>query len=323
MIQHVLGGNIQPAIPRSRQKDWNVSLRNTAACAAFFLRAHPIGNASAMDMGNFRDFRRSAQMFDDARSRFHGAECSDKSYIVKRLCSDFRSRRSDFRALHFAMLKDWLKSALDHAHIGQAPLSRKLTAEIGRNIDRAAVNKMVKGGRGISADELLAIAKITGYPAPTSTPNEIADLGDANVKVTIKGFVQAGSWSENEEWSGDDWTDIQIAPVPEYPGIKLNACRVRGDSMDKVYPEGTVLVWINIIEAMEAPQSGKRYIVRQERNDGAEYETTVKTYVENSTGKWLMAESNNPEFQGPIKLANGTADTVQIIGRVVRSIREE
>lgn len=50
--------------------------------------------------------------------------------------------------------------------MSQAELSRRLTAELGRSIDRAAVNKMTTGRRGIDGEEVLAIERILDHPAP-------------------------------------------------------------------------------------------------------------------------------------------------------------
>jgi phage repressor protein C with HTH and peptisase S24 domain len=93
--------------------------------------------------------------------------------------------------------------------------------------------------------------------------------------------------------------------------------------MNKVYPDGTILVWVNINEICEAPISGRRYIVCRRRDGGSLYEMTVKTYIENETGRWLIAESDDPRFQGAIKLIESDNDEVELVGRVVRSIREE
>lgn len=64
------------------------------------------------------------------------------------------------------MLSDWLRKALQASNTKQAELARILSERLGRSIDRAAVNKMVKGSRAIQGDELLEIEKITGYDAP-------------------------------------------------------------------------------------------------------------------------------------------------------------
>ncbi|WP_375705242.1 hypothetical protein [Bartonella sp. AA86SXKL] len=48
-------------------------------------------------------------------------------------------------------ISQWLQNALSEAGLSQSELSRQLTASLGRSIDRAAVNKMLKETRDISA----------------------------------------------------------------------------------------------------------------------------------------------------------------------------
>jgi phage repressor protein C with HTH and peptisase S24 domain len=67
------------------------------------------------------------------------------------------------------MFTDWLKQALKDSGMGQAELARRLTAQLGRSIDRAAVNKMASGKRSISADELVSIASILKVDAPSGS----------------------------------------------------------------------------------------------------------------------------------------------------------
>jgi hypothetical protein len=65
------------------------------------------------------------------------------------------------------MLKDWLIAALEkEPKMTQAALARELTVMLNRSIDRAAVNKMTKGERGVSADEMLAIMKLRNADPP-------------------------------------------------------------------------------------------------------------------------------------------------------------
>ena len=89
-----------------------------------------------------------------------------------------------------AMLHQWLRKALDHSNIGQADLARRMTEILNRSIDRAAVNKMLKGpvpgGRKIAGDEVLAISQITRFPPPR------APIEDDNT-VPVVGYVGAGA----------------------------------------------------------------------------------------------------------------------------------
>ena len=73
------------------------------------------------------------------------------------------------------MLSEWLRKAMDAAGMSQARLSRELTEALGRSIDRAAVNKMLKNGRKISADELVAITRILNVDPPAGA-SQSSDL---------------------------------------------------------------------------------------------------------------------------------------------------
>lgn len=83
-------------------------------------------------------------------------------------------------------LSKWLASALAHSGMSQAELARQMSEHLGRSIDRAAVNKMLRlvqrpsGGkpRRLSADEMVAVEKITGYAAPAGARRKLIDSFD-------------------------------------------------------------------------------------------------------------------------------------------------
>ena len=232
------------------------------------------------------------------------------------------------RYLPVAMKKDamrlWLLGALEHAAMSQAELGRRLEKKLGSNFDRSFVNKMARGGRGIRATELFAIAEITDYapPEPALQSGIINNSQEASVSVMVQGFARAGSWAKSLDLPQEEWKEIMITPVDEYPGLALHGCRVCDRAMDKIYPPGTILVWVALADTREEPISGKRYLVRRSNEDGSAHEVTVKTYIVNSSGRWLVNESEDPEWQGALHIGNDS-DHIEIIGRVVRSIREE
>lgn len=227
------------------------------------------------------------------------------------------------------MITEWLKKAIETSGLSQAEIARLMSERLGRSIERAAVNKMLKGpgpgGRQILADELIAISAITGIapPLPPDGDNVKQSSTKNFATVSLNGYVQGGVWTDKPEWPQADWREMTIAPIDEYPDATLYACQVRGKSMNKVFPEGTLLIWVNIQDVGEIPISGKRYIVRRSRNDGQEFEMTVRTFIRNQSGEWLVSESDDPESQGAIKLTPSDRDQIEIIGRVIRSIREE
>ena len=60
----------------------------------------------------------------------------------------------------------WISKALKKSHLSQADLARQMTLMCERSINRVAINELVNGPRRLLADEMLAIAEITGQPLP-------------------------------------------------------------------------------------------------------------------------------------------------------------
>jgi transcriptional regulator with XRE-family HTH domain len=140
----------------------------------------------------------------------------------------------------------------------------------------------------------------------------------------VKGDVQAGVWKDAWQFDEDDWE--------RYTGradIKVNlrerfGLRVVGESMNAIYPPGTVLDCIAYSGDAVIP-NGKRVIVQRVRN-GDETETTVKEYYRDADGiEWLVPRSNNPSFQSSFR-ADQEEDGISqaaIIGLVVAAIIPE
>lgn len=208
---------------------------------------------------------------------------------------------------------------MEQRSLKQAELSRLLSEELGRSIDRAAVNKMLKGGRSISGDELLAIEQITGLPAPRAQPVSPVEMRP----VQVIGHVQAGYWTEAFEWEEEDRYVVPVPADPELKPYKLTGAEMRGASMNKWRPEGTVIVFTDQIETAEDLRAGSRYVIER-TNSAGEHECTVKRLWRDEQGKfWLLPESTDPRFQEPIQIGGADDDTVRIMGRVAYSVARE
>lgn len=217
----------------------------------------------------------------------------------------------------FGMLSEWLQKALAAAGRSQSDVARMLTETLGRSIDRAAVNKMAKGTRKIAADELIAMARYLNAPAPSQ------NVGLRT--ITVAAHVQAGYWAETWEWADDDKYEVAVPADPLLDGFQLYGAETRGPSMNRRWPERTVVVFTNVAETEETLTPGKRYIVQRTRADGAT-EHTVKLLHRDEKGKfWLVPESTDPLFQTPISVEDGAidGDTVAIVGRVHFSVARE
>jgi transcriptional regulator with XRE-family HTH domain len=93
------------------------------------------------------------------------------------------------------MLSEWLQTALNDSGVSQSELARLLTERLARSIDRAAVNKMLKGSRTISGEELLAIEAITGITAPKEIHVPLA-------------------WRERSAQERPSWQSTMVAMIP-------------------------------------------------------------------------------------------------------------
>lgn len=170
------------------------------------------------------------------------------------------------------MLSDWLRTALDATQMSQTALATELTNHLHRSIDRAAVNKMVKGTRDIAGDELLAIEEITGFEAPKT------------IKVPLRGRVSAG---EGAIAFDDDNSELIEAPARARP--TTIAVEVSGDSMFPAYDPGTILFYSeNVPPEMRV---NRRCIVRLV--DGRMF---VKILRRGSTDHTWTLQSINPNY---------------------------
>lgn len=143
-------------------------------------------------------------------------------------------------------------------------------------------------------------------------------------QISIQGAVQAGIFRERMEYDQEEWESFTGAPEVSAPINHRFGLRVEGDSMDLLYPPGTVLECVRYWGESVIP-NGKRVIVQRESEAG-EYETTVKEYMEDKDGVvWLVPRSSNPAFQAPFRCDQPGPGIVKVsvVAIVVASTRYE
>lgn len=163
-------------------------------------------------------------------------------------------------------------------------------------------------------------------PVYDVTPGEIAwKPAQAGLRrVRVKGSLQAGEWAETNEWEEDRQRDVMIPDDPELRPVSLYAGEVAGDSMNRIYPAGTVVVLSPVGgTGPDQVREGARYHVRHTRRDG-QVEDTIKTLVRGEGGHWwLKPESTHPEHQSWIPLDGVEGETIELIGRVRYAVKRE
>lgn len=192
------------------------------------------------------------------------------------------------------MLAEWVAEGLSKAGFTQADLARLLTQRLGRSVDRAAVNKMISDERRVAGDELLAIASITGLPPP----------GYQVQNVPLLSWISAGRLADTD-------TQIQPGDVPLLAFTDLGrgdffALKVHGDSMDRLSPDGSVIV-INREDRELVPSKPFVFAVRGE--------ATYKLWRPRPAR--LAPYSTNPSNE-PIFVEDEEA--LEVVGRVKRTL---
>lgn len=143
-------------------------------------------------------------------------------------------------------------------------------------------------------------------------------------RFMVRGEVAAGVWREAYEWPQDEWLPYTGGAHVSVDATRRFGLRVDGESMNEVYPPGTILDCVSIFDT-ETPKSGQHVVVIRVRHDDA-LEATVKRFVIDSDGRrWLVPRSTNPAFQSPIALdqpEDGIVET-RIIAKVVGSYKPE
>lgn len=195
-----------------------------------------------------------------------------------------------------------------------------LAARLG-DVEPSTVNKLEKGVVTLHTRWIKRLADAFGVE-----PVEILVAQPRMRRVQVVGAVQAGVFHESLRWADpDDVYEVAVPDDASLADVPLEGYEVRGPSMNRRYPDRSVVVVASIFHSREQLISGARYVVERIRPDG-EREGTVKLFEIDAEGrKWLVPESTDRSFQ-PIPLdteAFDVEESVQAVGRVVWSVTRE
>lgn len=177
--------------------------------------------------------------------------------------------------------------------IGEAGINpTALALEIDR--DKDYIRDFIVGRKkSLKADDMAVIldklAQLQNKPATPELPIN---------GLEVVSEVQAGNWLEVTTL--DDHAErevIQVARDLRFQRARQYALRVRGDSMDQDYPDGTYVTCVDYWDSGVPMRPGLVVHVERQRAGGQLVEITVKA-IESSEGKlWLAPRSSNPKWQ--------------------------
>lgn len=209
-----------------------------------------------------------------------------------------------------------IKSLRERLELSQEEFARKL------DVTQATVSRWEKGAKP-EYENLAALAKLDGVSADEFT-GRTAPGQPTLAEIEIVGAVQAGAWSDAIEWPQNRRYQINWKPSERYNGVRKFGLEVQGTSMDLIYPPGSTLICVKLMDVERAPLSGERVIVYQIRGD--EIEATAKEYVVDANGQtWLWPRSRDPLHQTPLPYPTpgSGVDEIVIHAIVIGSYRPE
>lgn len=194
----------------------------------------------------------------------------------------------------------------------------KLAEMVG--VEQPTIQRWEKGKREPDLDNLKSLATALGVTAGSLLDGTaVAEIGP---RLWVKGEVAAGVWSNAVEKPEDEWLSFAGRADVTAGTEHRFGLRVIGDSMDLIYPHGTIVECVSVFGRAE-PMPGKR-VVLVRMNDDQKYEATVKELVERDGQLWAVPRSTNPNHVA-INLAEQQPGIVEtrIAAVVVASIRPE
>lgn len=140
--------------------------------------------------------------------------------------------------------------------------------------------------------------------------------------VWVSGAVQAGVFKEAVEWDRRDWFPVDV-PVPSRFHGHARALKICGESMNKIYPEGTIAIWVKMLD-FRAPRDGDNVVVYSTAHDDT-VEATLKSYRITNGIPWLWPQSHDPDHQAPVNTTSppDNIKEIEVVGIVIGSYRPE
>lgn len=190
--------------------------------------------------------------------------------------------------------------------------------EDGDPVDQGTISKWENGRHEPTMKHMAKLAKLANVSL-----KEFAELAPPGINerasISITGEIQAGSWREEATFPEDDWREVSLPIISEWSSFNVQARIVVGNSMNRIYPDGSLVYIVPIAELGRMPNNGEHVVVQRVSVDGT-YEVTLKEYVLEDDGKvYLWPRSSDPEHQAPLQYRKSRrgVDRVEIVGIVV------
>lgn len=196
----------------------------------------------------------------------------------------------------------------------RAGLSQERVAEL-LGVTHGTVSRAETGFTRPKVDVLKRYAQLYGV--------HVVDLMEESqpfVMVPVIGRVAAGAWRDAMEQPLDDQELVPYVPRHGRP-VPDGALELDGDSMNEIWPEGTLIFFKRVSGAYE-PATGQHVVV--ERRRAGEVEVTCKeVQLMDPKQMLLIPRSMNPAHRPMVVELGGEDDEIRILAVVIDTLQPE
>ena len=207
------------------------------------------------------------------------------------------------RAIHFCDAHKVHQGTYSKHETGRRGLRLKQAEDYAELLGNCSAAWLLTGeGRGPGFDANVAPAKLS--------------------QTTVVGAVQAGEWHEAADWPDEDRYPV-LTPLNGFHETDLFALEVRGNSINEVYPDGSIITCVTLPALGREPKDGELVICQRMDNFGLLEATCKRIRTAEDGVRWLWPESDDPEHQTPISMASESGEEVVLRGVVIWGMRNE
>ena len=189
-------------------------------------------------------------------------------------------------------------------------------------VDKNSIYNFLNGhSNSLAAETYAKLARTARVPSHKLTGDQ--PEAPSPTQVVVRGGVQAGVFKEAVEWDERDWFAIDV-PIPSRFLGRAHGLKVCGQSMNRIYPEGTIAIWVRMLD-YRPPRDGDNVVVYSTRQDDL-IEATLKQYRVTEDGdQWLWPQSTDPNHQAPVNTFDPPEEIkeIEVVGIVLGSYRPE
>lgn len=198
------------------------------------------------------------------------------------------------------------------------------TASQMAGLDRSTIRKIREGVRRSDAptvmmstlEKLAPVLQVSA--AWLATGRDVPEAPPGSVSALIEREVRAGAFMR-----GESDLDLGVVYVPADLADADGPCyavRVAGNSMNRVFPPGSIVVLERQIITPDTVISGQRYHVERQLPDGTVEHTLKRAHRRHDGTLWLVPESDDPVFTQAIPARGMAGEHLEFRGMVLCAI---